>query len=111
MCQEPTCLYNVHNYNYKTKPGVECGAGSAGGSVVRESRYVGEHLTFSCGRNRIMLEENKLSRALVGKYVWVSLLRRRWRRMFALSSSKLRIGSLRDISGSIFGTIKCAHIP
>ena len=26
---------------------------------MRESCYVGEHLTFSCGRNRIMLEENK----------------------------------------------------
>lgn len=20
MCQEPTCLYNVHNYHYKAKP-------------------------------------------------------------------------------------------
>lgn len=35
----------------------------------RENRYVGKQLTFSYDRKRIMLEENELSRALVGKYV------------------------------------------
>jgi transposase len=35
----------------------------------RENRYVGKQLTFSYERKRIMLEENELSRALVGKYV------------------------------------------
>ncbi|ODM46600.1 transposase [Ruegeria sp. PBVC088] len=35
----------------------------------RENRYVRKQLTFSYDRKRIMLEENELSRALVGKYV------------------------------------------
>ncbi|WP_027256271.1 ISNCY family transposase [Leisingera aquimarina] len=35
----------------------------------RENRYVGKQLTFSYDRKRIMLEENALSRALIGKYV------------------------------------------
>jgi transposase len=35
----------------------------------RENRYVGKQLTFSYERKRIMLEENELSRVLVGKYV------------------------------------------
>ena len=35
----------------------------------RENRYVGKQLTFSYERKRIMLEENELSRALVGQYV------------------------------------------
>lgn len=35
----------------------------------RENRYVGKQLTFSYDRKRIMLEENDLTRGLVGKYV------------------------------------------
>ena len=35
----------------------------------REQRYVGEQLAFSYERKRIMLEENEVSRGLVGKYV------------------------------------------
>ena len=35
----------------------------------RERRYVGQQLTFSYERRRIMLEANDLSRGLVGKYV------------------------------------------
>ncbi len=35
----------------------------------REQRYVGEQLTFSYERKRIMLEENEITRGLVGKYV------------------------------------------
>jgi hypothetical protein len=35
----------------------------------RENRYVGKQLTFSYERKRIMLEENDLTRGLVGKYV------------------------------------------
>lgn len=35
----------------------------------RENRYVGQQLTFSYDRKRIMLEENEVTRGLVGKYV------------------------------------------
>jgi len=35
----------------------------------RENRYVGKQLTFSYDRKRIMLEENDITRGLVGKYV------------------------------------------
>lgn len=35
----------------------------------REQRYVGAQLTFSYERKRIMLEENDITRGLVGKYV------------------------------------------
>lgn len=35
----------------------------------REQRYVGEQLTFSYERKRIMLEENNITRGLVGKYI------------------------------------------
>ncbi len=35
----------------------------------RENRYVGKQLTFSYDRKRIMLEENEITRDLVGKYV------------------------------------------
>jgi hypothetical protein len=35
----------------------------------REQRYVGEQLTFSFERKRIMLEENEITRGLVGKYI------------------------------------------
>ena len=35
----------------------------------RENRYVGQQLTFSYDRKRIMLEENEITRGLVGKYV------------------------------------------
>ena len=35
----------------------------------REQRYVGEQLAFSYERKRIMLEENEISRGLVGKYI------------------------------------------
>jgi hypothetical protein len=35
----------------------------------REQRYVGEQLTFSFERKRIMLEETEVARGLVGKYV------------------------------------------
>ncbi|MCT7375390.1 ISNCY family transposase, partial [Chelativorans sp. EGI FJ00035] len=35
----------------------------------RERRYVGKQLTFSFERQRIMLEENDVTRGLVGKYV------------------------------------------
>lgn len=35
----------------------------------RESRYVGQQLTFSYDRKRIMLEESDVTRGLVGKYV------------------------------------------
>jgi hypothetical protein len=35
----------------------------------REQRYVGEQLTFSYERKRIMLEENEITRGLVGKYI------------------------------------------
>lgn len=35
----------------------------------RENRYVGKQLTFSYERKRIMLEENDITRGLVGKYV------------------------------------------
>jgi hypothetical protein len=35
----------------------------------REQRYVGAQLTFSFERQRIMLEENEVTRGLVGRYV------------------------------------------
>ncbi|KAA1185243.1 ISNCY family transposase [Rhizobium tropici] len=35
----------------------------------REQRYVGSQLTFSFERKRIMLEENEVTRGLVGRYV------------------------------------------
>ncbi len=35
----------------------------------RDQRYVGQQLTFSYERKRIMLEESEISRGLVGKYV------------------------------------------
>jgi hypothetical protein len=35
----------------------------------RDERYVGQQLTFSYERKRIMLEETEVSRGLVGKYV------------------------------------------
>ncbi|WP_244598691.1 ISNCY family transposase [Rhizobium tubonense] len=35
----------------------------------REQRYVGQQLTFSFERQRVMLEENEVTRGLVGKYV------------------------------------------
>lgn len=35
----------------------------------RDERYVGQQLTFSYERKRIMLEETEVSRSLVGKYV------------------------------------------
>lgn len=35
----------------------------------REQRYVGDQLTFSYERKRIMLAENEISRGLVGKYL------------------------------------------
>ena len=35
----------------------------------RDERYVGQQLTFSYERKRIMLEESEVSRGLVGKYV------------------------------------------
>lgn len=35
----------------------------------REQRYVGTQLTFSYERQRIMLEENEVTRGLVGRYV------------------------------------------
>ncbi len=35
----------------------------------REQRYVGEQLAFSYERKRIMLEENEITRGLVGKYI------------------------------------------
>lgn len=35
----------------------------------RDERYVGQQLTFSYERKRVMLEETELSRGLVGKYV------------------------------------------
>lgn len=35
----------------------------------REQRYVGAQLTFSYERQRIMLEENEVTRGLVGRYV------------------------------------------
>ncbi|MDR7127658.1 ISNCY family transposase [Pseudotabrizicola sp. 4114] len=35
----------------------------------RDERYVGQQLTFSYERKRIMLEESEISRGLVGKYV------------------------------------------
>jgi len=35
----------------------------------REQRYVGAQLTFSFERRRIMLEENEVTRGLVGRYV------------------------------------------
>ncbi|MHC3941810.1 ISNCY family transposase ISRel26 [Paenochrobactrum sp. BZR 201-1] len=35
----------------------------------REQRYVGAQLTFSFERKRIMLEDNNITRGLVGKYV------------------------------------------
>jgi hypothetical protein len=35
----------------------------------REQRYVGSQLTFSFERKRIMLEENEMTRGLVGRYV------------------------------------------
>jgi hypothetical protein len=35
----------------------------------REQRYVGEQLAFSYERKRIILEENEVSRGLVGKYI------------------------------------------
>ena len=35
----------------------------------RDERYVGQQLTFSYERKRIMLEESEVSRSLVGKYV------------------------------------------
>jgi len=35
----------------------------------RENRYVGKQLTFSYDRKRVMLEENDITRGLVGKYV------------------------------------------
>ncbi|NBB81240.1 MAG: ISNCY family transposase [Verrucomicrobia bacterium] len=35
----------------------------------RENRYVGKQLTFSYDRKRIMLEENDVTRGLIGKYV------------------------------------------
>jgi hypothetical protein len=35
----------------------------------REQRYVGSQLTFSFERQRIMLEENEVTRGLVGRYV------------------------------------------
>jgi hypothetical protein len=35
----------------------------------REQRYVGSQLTFSYERRRIMLDENDVTRGLVGKYV------------------------------------------
>ena len=35
----------------------------------RENRYVGKQLTFSFDRKRIILEENDVTRGLVGKYV------------------------------------------
>ena len=38
-------------------------------SSWRDERYVGQQLTFSYERKRIMLEESEVSRGLVGKYV------------------------------------------
>lgn len=38
-------------------------------SSWRDERYVGQQLTFSYERKRIMLEETEVSRSLVGKYV------------------------------------------
>lgn len=35
----------------------------------REQRYVGTQLTFSYERQRIMLDENEVTRGLVGRYV------------------------------------------
>ncbi len=35
----------------------------------RDQRYVGQQLTFSYERKRIMLQENDITRSLVGKYV------------------------------------------
>lgn len=35
----------------------------------RDERYIGQHLTFSSERRRIMLEESEVARGLVGKYV------------------------------------------
>ena len=35
----------------------------------RDERYVGQQLTFSYDRKRIMLDETEVSRGLVGKYV------------------------------------------
>ncbi|MNV48176.1 hypothetical protein D3C71_1400690 [compost metagenome] len=37
--------------------------------MQREQRYVGAQLTFSYERQRIMLEENEVTRGLVGRYV------------------------------------------
>lgn len=34
-----------------------------------ENRYVGKQLTFSYDRKRIMLEENDITRGVIGKYV------------------------------------------
>lgn len=36
---------------------------------LRDERYVGTQLAFSFGRQRIILTENEITRALVGKYV------------------------------------------
>jgi hypothetical protein len=35
----------------------------------RERRYVGQQLTLSCDRRRVMLEEMDLTRGLVGQYM------------------------------------------
>jgi hypothetical protein len=36
---------------------------------LRDERYVGQQLTFSYDRQRIILEENEITRGLAGKYV------------------------------------------